>query len=266
METFQSPPKNRDNVIVTVNDNSSRLQKLTPFSAWDGKDINDCLILIKASGKCTTDHISMAGPWLKFRGHLDNISNNLLIGATNEQNKKANCVVNLLTNKEGTVPDTARYYKSKNVKWVVIGDKNYGEGSSREHAALEPRHLGGVAIIVKSFARIHETNLKKQGMLPLTFDNPSDYDLINPTDKVSLNVSQLAEGKQIKMKLSKTDGSEKIIMLNHTFNNLQIDWFKHVSDGISKVRGNIPCFFEISFMNSSKRFNNDCHTTKMSWL
>jgi aconitate hydratase len=229
METFQAPPKERKNLIVTISEKSDRLQKLYSFNSWDGKDIEKATVLIKALGKCTTDHISMAGPWLKYRGHLDNISNNLLIGATNADNKKVNSVVNQLTGKEDTVPNTARYYKANGVKWVVVGDNNYGEGSSREHAALEPRHLGGVAIITKSFARIHETNLKKQGMLPLTFDNPSDYDLVEATDKITVNVSKLEPGKQLMMTLHKKDGSYKSIVLNHTFNNLQIEWFKHGS-------------------------------------
>jgi len=229
MNTFQSPPKNRSNLTVSIDNNSQRLQKLYSFNEWDGKNIEKATILLKAYGKCTTDHISMAGPWLKYRGHLDNISNNLLIGATNEENKKVNSVVNQLTKKEDTVPNTARYYKANGIKWVVVGDSNYGEGSSREHAALEPRHLGGVAIIVKSFARIHETNLKKQGMLPLTFNNPDDYTLVSPTDKVSINITQLAPGKQLTMTLHKTDGSIKNITLNHTFNEMQITWFKNGS-------------------------------------
>lgn len=195
-DTFQPPPADGSKVSVDVSPSSQRLQLLEPFDRWDGKDLTEMAILIKALGKCTTDHISMAGPWLKFRGHLDNISNNLLIGATNAENKEMNSVKNCLTSEYGSVPDTARYYKSKGLKWVVIGDENYGEGSSREHAALEPRHLGGRAIIVKSFARIHETNLKKQGMLPLTFSNPADYDKIKPDDKISiLGLDSFAPGK-----------------------------------------------------------------------
>jgi aconitate hydratase len=151
---------------------------LEPFDKWDGKDLTEMTVLIKVKGKCTTDHISAAGPWLKYRGHLDNISNNMFIGATNYENNEMNKIKNLVTGEWGGVPDVARVYKSKGIKWVAVGDENYGEGSSREHAALEPRHLGGRAIIVKSFARIHETNLKKQGMLPLTFANPADYDKV----------------------------------------------------------------------------------------
>lgn len=187
MNTYQAPPADRSAVSVAVSPTSDRLQLLEPFKAWDGKDAKDLPILIKCQGKTTTDHISMAGPWLKYRGHLDNISNNMLIGATNEANGEANKVQNFTTGEWAGVPDTARDYKSKNIPWVVIGDWNYGEGSSREHAALEPRHLGGLAIITRSFARIHETNLKKQGMLPLTFQNPEDYDKIRPEDKVSIH-------------------------------------------------------------------------------
>jgi aconitate hydratase len=185
-DTYQAPPPSRDSVSVKVAPTSDRLQVLEPFKPWDGKDAMDLPILIKTKGKTTTDHISMAGPWLKYRGHLDNISNNMLIGAINAENGEANRVKNFTTGEYDAVPATARDYKKKGIPWVVIGDWNYGEGSSREHAALEPRHLGGLAIITRSFARIHETNLKKQGMLPLTFENPDDYDKINPEDKVWL--------------------------------------------------------------------------------
>lgn len=195
-DTYQAPPSNGSSVRVDVDPKSNRLQLLEPFDAWSGKDLVDLPILIKIKGKCTTDHISAAGPWLKYRGHLDNISNNLFIGAINEENGEANNIRNQLTNQFGKVPDVARYYKAQGLNWVAIGDENYGEGSSREHAALEPRHLGGRAIIVKSFARIHETNLKKQGLLPLRFANPSDYDKIKPSDRVSLvNLKTLAPGK-----------------------------------------------------------------------
>lgn len=180
-DTYQAPPKDRASVQVQVAPTSDRLQLLSPFNAWDGKDATDLPILIKTKGKTTTDHISMAGPWLKYRGHLDNISNNMLIGATNAANGEANKVYNQTTGQWDAVPAVARDYKAKGIRWVVVGDWNYGEGSSREHAALEPRHLGGIAIITRSFARIHETNLKKQGMLPLTFSDPADYDKI-PTD------------------------------------------------------------------------------------
>ena len=195
VDTYQPPASSREATVV-VDPKSQRLQLLQPFAKWDGKDLLDMPVLIKVAGKCTTDHISMAGPWLKFRGHLDNISNNMLIGAVNAANGKPNLVKNIMTGVYGPVPDVARQYKAKNVPWVVVGEENYGEGSSREHAALEPRHLGGRAIIVKSFARIHETNLKKQGMLPLTFSDPKDYDLIgNEGDKISLvGLNELAPG------------------------------------------------------------------------
>jgi len=184
-------------------------------------------VLLKAKGKCTTDHISMAGPWLRYRGHLDNISNNMFIGAINYFTNEAGKVKDQLNGETKTVPEVARHYKSESLGWVVIGDENYGEGSSREHAAMEPRFLGGKAIIVKSFARIHETNLKKQGMLPLTFADPKDYDKIMEDDKVNIvGLSELSPGKQVKMILKHKDGSEDEIMLNHTMNAAQIEWFK----------------------------------------
>lgn len=183
-DTYQAPPKDRSSVQVQVAPTSDRLQVLSPFNAWDGKDATDLPILIKTKGKTTTDHISMAGPWLKYRGHLDNISNNMLIGAINAANGEANKVLNQTNGQWDAVPAVARDYKAKGIRWVVVGDWNYGEGSSREHAALEPRHLGGLAIITRSFARIHETNLKKQGMLPLTFTDPADYDKIPADAKV----------------------------------------------------------------------------------
>jgi len=213
---------------VVVSPSSDRLQLLAPFDAWDGEDVVDARILIKASGKCTTDHISMAGPWLKYRGHLDNISNNLLIGATNASNGKVNAVRSFITGQEGAVPDVAREYKKAGVKWVVVGDENYGEGSSREHAALEPRHLGGVAVIVRSFARIHETNLKKQGMLPLWFDDPADYDVIDgERDTLSiLGLGGLRPGAPLTVQ-GKRDGKVMYeFIVNHTFNDDQIGWFK----------------------------------------
>ncbi|PNH07230.1 Aconitate hydratase, mitochondrial [Tetrabaena socialis] len=220
----------RAKLSVAVDPASQRLQLLSPFKAWSGDDIKDCAVLIKVKGKCTTDHISMAGPWLKYRGHLDNISNNLLIGAINIANGKPNAVKNVVTGEEGPVPATARDYKARGLQWVVVGDENYGEGSSREHAALEPRHLGGVAIIVKSFARIHETNLKKQGMLPLVFANPADYDKIDPTDKISIvGLKTFAPGKPLSLEGKKLDGSTYTIPVNHTFNDNQINWFKHGS-------------------------------------
>ena len=184
-------------------------------------------VLLKAKGKCTTDHISMAGPWLRFRGHLDNISNNMFIGAINAYTGETGKVKNIFTGEYKSVPEVAREYKSKRISWVVVGDENYGEGSSREHAAMEPRYLGGRAIIVKSFARIHETNLKKQGMLPLTFANPSDYDAIQEDDKVSIiGLKDLAPEKQLKMIIKHKEGSSYEILLNHTMNETQIKWFK----------------------------------------
>ncbi|XP_074647169.1 aconitate hydratase, mitochondrial-like [Tubulanus polymorphus] len=226
-DTYQHPPESGDSVTVDVDPQSKRLQLLTPFDKWNGKDIDDMVVLIKAQGKCTTDHISAAGPWLKYRGHLDNISNNLLIGAVNADNGEINKVKNQLTGDLGSVPDTARYYKAKNIPWCVIGDDNYGEGSSREHAALEPRHLGGRAIIVKSFARIHETNLKKQGMLPLTFADPADFDKIQPTDRVSLKgLADFNPKKNLKCVVKHADGSSDEFELKHSFNELQIEWFK----------------------------------------
>ena len=224
---FVAPAEDGSDVEVIVNPESQRLEILDPFLSPDlNSDYNDLLILLKAKGKCTTDHISMAGPWLKYRGHLDNISNNMFIGAVNSFNDKTNSVKNHLTGNFEEVPKAARHYKSKDLGWVVIGEENYGEGSSREHAAMEPRFLGGKAIIVKSFARIHETNLKKQGMLPLTFADPADYDKINEDDKVDLDVKDLKPGKQVKMTIKHSDGSKEDILLNHTFNEQQLGWFK----------------------------------------
>ena len=195
-----------------------------------GNEIKGAKLLIKAFGKCTTDHISMAGPWLRYRGHLDNISNNCLIGAVNAFGKKTNFVKNQLTGEFGGVPDTARAYKAEGVPTIVVGDHNYGEGSSREHAAMEPRHLGVAAVIVKSFARIHETNLKKQGMLGLTFANESDYDLIQEDDTFNFtDLDQFASGKQLTLEIVHADGSKDTAMLNHTYNDSQIEWFKEGS-------------------------------------
>merc|ERR1711970_49845 len=226
-DTYQAPPADGSGLEVDVSPESQRLQLLTPFDKWDGKDLVDMTILIKTKGKCTTDHISAAGPWLKFRGHLDNISNNMFLTALNASNGEMNSVLNADTKEFGAVPATARDYEAKGIRWCVIGDDNYGEGSSREHAALEPRHLGGRAIIVKSFARIHETNLKKQGMLPMTFADPADYDKITSDDKITLlNLKDLAPGEPVTMLAKHPDGSSETIMLNHSFNALQITWFK----------------------------------------
>ncbi len=223
---FIAPAEDGSKVEVKVDPKSDRLQLLTSFTPWDGKDLVDLPLLLKAFGKCTTDHISMAGPWLKYRGHLDNISNNMFIGAINAYTKEPGKVKNTFTGETKSVPEVAREYKAKGVNWVVVGDENYGEGSSREHAAMEPRFLGGRAIIVKSFARIHETNLKKQGMLPLTFADPKDYDKIKEDDKVDLLISSLAPEKQVKMIVKHKDGSKDEVMLNQTFNAAQIEWFK----------------------------------------
>jgi len=224
---YEAPAKEGTNIEVIINPESQRLQKLEPFAPHDLKeDYKDLFVLLKAKGKCTTDHISMAGPWLKYRGHLDNISNNMFIGAINSFNEKMNSVKNQITGNYEEVPRTARLYKSKNAGWVVIGEENYGEGSSREHAAMEPRYLGGKAIIVKSFARIHETNLKKQGMLPLTFVNADDYDKIKEDDKLDILLDDLAPGQQVNMVVRHIDGTTDEIVLNQTMNAQQVEWFK----------------------------------------
>merc|ERR1711962_80151 len=229
-DTYQHPPADGSKVEVDVSPTSDRLQLLTAFDKWIGTDLTDMRILIKVKGKCTTDHISAAGPWLKYRGHLENISNNLLITAINAENEEMNTVKNQDTGVYGGVPEVARQYKEAGVNWVVFGDENYGEGSSREHAALEPRFLGGRAIIVKSFARIHETNLKKQGMLPLTFNNKADYELIQPDDRVAIvGLETFAPGVPLNCVLTHADGSTDTIVLDHPFNAQQIEWFKHGS-------------------------------------
>ena len=227
---YMEPVEDGSNVEVVVDPNSERLELLTPFEPWDGKNITGAKLLIKAFGKCTTDHISMAGPWLRYRGHLDNISNNCLIGAVNAYNKKTNFVKSQLNNEYDGVPNVQRAYKAAGVPTIVVGDHNYGEGSSREHAAMEPRHLGVRAVIVKSFARIHETNLKKQGMLGLTFANENDYDLIQEDDTFNfLDLDQFAPGKQLTLEVVHADGSTDTIELNHTYNDSQIEWFKEGS-------------------------------------
>ena len=224
---YQAPAEDGSIVQVKVDVKSDRLQLLDPFPAWDGKDIKGLKLLIKAKGKCTTDHISMAGPWLKYRGHLDNISNNMLIGAVNYFNEQTNKVKNELTGEYGEVPATARAYKAKGIGSIVVGDENYGEGSSREHAAMEPRHLGVRVILVKSFARIHETNLKKQGMLGLTFANPADYDKVKEDDSIDiLGLEKFTPGVALTIVLNHKDGSKDEIKANHTYNEGQIGWFK----------------------------------------
>ena len=227
---YLAPVEDSSGVEVIVKPDSERLQLLTPFTPWDGQNLMGAKLLIKAHGKCTTDHISMAGPWLRFRGHLDNISNNCLIGAVNAYNQKTNFVKNQLTGEYGGVPDTQREYKAAGIETVVVGDHNYGEGSSREHAAMEPRFLGVKVVLVKSFARIHETNLKKQGMLGITFDNEADYDLIKEDDTFNfVDLKAFAPGKRITIEVAHEDGSKDTIMANHTYNAQQIEWFKEGS-------------------------------------
>ncbi|AUC15185.1 aconitate hydratase [Tenacibaculum sp. SZ-18] len=226
---YIDPVSDGSNVVVSVNPNSERLELLTPFAPI-GNEIKGAKLLIKAFGKCTTDHISMAGPWLRYRGHLDNISNNCLIGAVNAYNKQTNFVKSQIDGEYDAVPKTQRAYKAAGIPTVVIGDHNYGEGSSREHAAMEPRHLGVVAVIVKSFARIHETNLKKQGMLGLTFDNETDYDLIQEDDTFNfLDLHEFAPGKPLAIEVVHADGSKDTIKVNHTYNQGQIEWYNEGS-------------------------------------
>ena len=229
------PEEDGSHVVVDVKDDSERLQLLTPFVPL-GEEITGAKLLIKAYGKCTTDHISMAGPWLRFRGHLDNIANNTLIGAVNAFNKKTNFVKNQLTGEYDAVPATQREYKAAGIKTIVVGDHNYGEGSSREHAAMQPRHLGVAAVIVKSFARIHETNLKKQGMLGLTFANEADYDLIQEDDTFNfLDLDQFAPDTPLTIEVVHADGSKDVIKTNHTYNAAQIEWFEKGS-ALNKIK------------------------------
>ena len=227
---YLEPVEDGSSIDVVVSENSERLQLLDPFKPWDGKNIMNARLLIKALGKCTTDHISMAGPWLRFRGHLDNISNNCLIGAVNAFNNKTNFVKNHINGEYEGVPDTQRQYKKNGVDTVVVGDHNYGEGSSREHAAMEPRHLGVKVVLVKSFARIHETNLKKQGMLGITFSNENDYDLIQENDLFNfIDLESFSPGKQISIEIVHSDGSIDLIKADHTYNAQQIEWYKEGS-------------------------------------
>ncbi len=224
---FQAPVEDGRDIKISVNPTSDRLQLLSPFSKWDGNDLKNLTLLIKAKGKCTTDHISMAGPWLRFRGHLDNISNNLLLGATNAFNDKVDCIKNQLTDKYSSTPEVARDYKNNNISSIIVGDENYGEGSSREHAAMEPRFMNVRAVIVKSFARIHETNLKKQGLLALTFSDKSDYDKILEGDKFNIiNLTNFKQNEKIKLEIMHQDASSETINLCHTYNENQIEWFK----------------------------------------
>ena len=224
---FQAPAEDGSKVVVAVDPTSKRLQLLDPFAAWEGTDLKSLRLLIKAKGKCTTDHISMAGPWLKFRGHLDNISNNLLIGAVNFFNEKTDNVKSQVNGNYDTVPNTQRAYKASGVGTIVVGDENYGEGSSREHAAMEPRHLGVRVVLTKSFARIHETNLKKQGMLALTFADKADYDKIQEDDSIDVTgLTNFTPGTPLTLVLTHKDGSTDTIKANHTYNQQQIEWFK----------------------------------------
>ena len=225
---YVQPVEDGSKVEIAINVESERLQVLAPFAPWDGNDFVDALLLLKASGKCTTDHISPAGPWLKFRGHLDHISDNAFFGAVNSFDGSAGTGKNQFTGKSGIrFSDIARDYKERGVSWVVVGDENYGEGSSREHAAMSPRFLGAVAVIVRSFARIHETNLKKQGVLPLTFVEPADYEKFREDDKVSITgLDSLTPGKNISVKIKHSDGTEKDLETKHTMSEPQIEWFR----------------------------------------
>jgi len=236
---YQAPAEDGSGVQVMVAPDSKRLQLLEPFAAWEKTDLKGLKLLIKAKGKCTTDHISMAGPWLKFRGHLDNISNNMLIGAVNYFNEKTDNIKNQLTGEYGPVPATQRAYKAAGVGSIVVGDENYGEGSSREHAAMEPRHLGVRAVLVKSFARIHETNLKKQGMLALTFNDKSDYDKIQEDDIIDIiGLTSFAPNQPLQMMLHHSDGSVDTILVNHSYNDQQIEWFKEGA-ALNIIRKNV---------------------------
>ncbi len=233
---YVAPAAKGSDINVSISDDSKRLQVLSPFKAWDGENLNGTRLLIKALGKCTTDHISMAGPWLRYRGHLDNISDNCLIGAVNAFGEGINTVKNQLTGEFGAVPATARAYKAAGVPTIVVGDHNYGEGSSREHAAMEPRHLGVRAVIVKSFARIHETNLKKQGMLGLTFSIESDYDKVQENDTFNfVDLKDFTPGKQLTLEIVHEDNSVESILLNHTYNESQIEWFRQGS-ALNKIK------------------------------
>ncbi|MGH1565913.1 MAG: aconitate hydratase [Nitrosopumilus sp.] len=235
---FVTPPENSDDVEVIIDPNSKRLQRLEPFAKWDGQDYDELPIMVKAKGKCTTDHISPAGAWLSLRGHLDNLSDNMLLGAVNAFNDEIGKGKNILNNKLESFSSIARQYKEKQMRWIIIGDNNYGEGSSREHAAMTPRFLGCAAVITKSLARIHETNLKKQGILALTFDNPDDYEKILEDDKISLiRLNELEPHKQVTCVISHSNGEKEEIMLNHSYNQSQIEWFK-AGSALNVLRNN----------------------------
>jgi aconitate hydratase len=250
---YIEPAKDGSKVEVRIAKDSNRLQALSPFQAWDGKNLTGMKVLIKAKGKCTTDHISMAGPWLRFRGHLDNIANNTLTGAVNYFNEKTDNVKNQLTGEYGPVPATQRAYKAAGVPTIVVGDHNYGEGSSREHAAMQPRHLGIRVILVKSFARIHETNLKKQGMLAVTFANEADYDKIQEDDSIDIvDLTSFAPDKQLTLVLKHKDGSSDTIKVNHTYNAGQIEWFK-AGSALNLMAGQISSAKKASAKPAAKK-------------
>ena len=235
---YKAPASDGNSVEVTVAPQSKRLQLLTPFQPWDGNNLTGMKLLLKAKGKCTTDHISMAGPWLRFRGHLDNISDNTFTGAINYFNDKADSVKNQLNGEYDSVPKVQRAYKAAGVPTIVVGDHNYGEGSSREHAAMQPRHLGVKVILVRSFARIHETNLKKQGMLALTFANEGDYDKIREDDVIDIiDLTSFVPEKQLTLVLQHSDGTTEEIKTNHSYNRVQIEWFK-AGSALNLIRQN----------------------------
>jgi aconitate hydratase len=224
---YEAPAEDGSGITVEVDPQSSRLQLLSPFPAWDGKDFDDLHLLVKAKGKCTTDHISPAGPWLRLRGHLDKLSDNTFLGAINAFSDEAGEGLNQATDERGAFPVTARYYKEHGLSWLAVGDSNYGEGSSREHAAMSPRLLGCKVVIVRSFARIHESNLKKQGILPFTFADPADYNRIQETDRISITgLADIAPGRNVSATLRHQDGTEDRIELKQTLNAEQIEWFK----------------------------------------
>jgi aconitate hydratase len=226
--TYIEPPEDGSAITLRVDPKSERLQLMEPWSAWDGKDFVDMPVLIKTQGKTTTDHISPAGPWLRYRGHLDKFSDNMFMGATNAFNGEAGTGINILTGeKSESIGKIARDYKAHGVRWVAVGDHNYGEGSSREHAALSPRLLGGAAVIARSFARIHESNLKKQGLLALTFQDPADYDRIRADDRLSLvGLAEMAPGQPVECRIKHADGASETLRLNHTFSASQLEWFR----------------------------------------
>jgi aconitate hydratase len=235
---FVAPPESGEGVNVSVSPTSDRLQLLEPFSVWDGKDYEQLPVLMKAKGKCTTDHISMAGVWLKYRGHLENISGNLFIGVNNAFTSQPGMGWNTITQSEAMIPDIAKAWGTSGVRWVAIGDQNYGEGSSREHAAMEPRYRGAAVIITRSFARIHETNLKKQGVLPLTFSDPSDWEKIGKDTKISvIGLANLTPDQPVKVVLHQTDGTTQEIVCKHTMNDEHITWFRS-GGALNLIRAN----------------------------